>query len=112
MTKKVSTETENISITTCRSETEELLAKATRDLDPQVKTWLTTASDDELIALWTARYGEGWWRDNLKKFQVNSWEANEIFDICFASEMSKRNLLERHHHMAEQVTLYKLKCKS
>jgi hypothetical protein len=91
---------------------EELLQNAIQDFDPQVKTWLTTASNDELIALWSTRYGEGWRRDNLKKFQVNSWKADEIFDICFASEMLRRNLLERHHHMAEQVTLYKLKCKS
>ena len=112
MTKKVLTAVVNTSTMNFLFEVEELLQNTIQDFDPQVKTWLTTASDDELIALWTARYGEGWWRDNLKKFQVNSWEANEIFDICFASEMSKRNLLERHHHMAEQVTLYKLKCKS
>jgi hypothetical protein len=109
MTKKVSTETENISITTCQSETEELLAKATRDLDPQVKTWLTTASDDELIALWSARYGEGWRVSNLEYIKLK-WEDN--FDASFAREMSRRGLIERHHHMAEQVTLYKLKCKS
>ena len=112
MTKKVLTAVVNTSTMKFLFEVEELLQNTIRDFDPQVKTWLTTASDDELIALWTARYGEGWRRDNLKKFQVNSWETNEIFDICFAGEMSKRNLLERHHHMAEQVTLYKLKCKS
>lgn len=112
MTRKVSTVTVSTSTTLTQFDMGELPAEVTLALDPQLKTWLTTASDDELIALWTARYGEGWRRDNLKKFQVNSWEANEIFDICFAGEMSKRNLLERHHHMAEQTTLYKLKCKS
>lgn len=112
MTKKESTAAASTLTTKFLSEVEELLQNAIQDFDPQVKTWLTTASNDELIALWSARYGEGWRRDNLKKFQVNSWEADEIFDICFAGEMSKRNLLERHYHMAEQVTLYKLKCKS
>ena len=112
MTKKVSTETENISITTCRSETEELLAKATRDLDPQVKTWLTTASDDELIALWAARYGDGWRISHLESITLQWEHWEETFDVVFIKEMSRRGLVEKHYHMAEQATLYKLKCKS
>ena len=109
MTKKVLTAVVNTSTTPTPFVMEELPQKETRDLDPQVKTWLTTASDDELIALWSARYGEGWRVSNLEYIKLK-WEDN--FDASFAREMSRRGLIERHHHMAEQVTLYKLKCKS
>jgi hypothetical protein len=32
--------------------------------------------------------------------------------VVFIKEMSRRGLVEKHYHMAEQATLYKLKCKS
>ena len=109
MTKKASTETENISITPTPFVMEELPVKETQDSDSQIKIWLTTASNDELIALWDARYGDGWRISHLESITLQ-WE--ETFDVAFTKEMSRRGLVERHHHMAEQATLYKLKCKS
>ena len=109
MTKKVLTAVVNTSTMNFLFEVEELLQNTIQDFDPQVKTWLTTASDDELIALWSARYGEGWRISHLESITLK-WD--DTFDVAFTREMSRRGLIERHHHMAEQVTLYKLKCKS
>ena len=109
MTKKESTAAASTLTTKFLSEVEELLQNAIQDFDPQVKTWLTTASDDELLTLWISRYGEGWRISHLESITLQ-WE--ETFDVAFTKEMSRRGLVERHHHMAEQATLYKLKCKS
>ena len=109
MTKKASTVVVSTSITPTPFVMEELPVKETQDSDSQIKIWLTTASNDELIALWDARYGDGWRISHLESI-TRHWR--ETFDVVFALEMSRRGLIERHHHMAEQVTLYKLKCKS
>jgi len=109
MTKKVSTVTVSTSTTLTQFDMGELPAEVTLALDPQLKTWLTTASDDELLTLWVSRYGEGWRVSHLESITLQ-WE--ETFDVAFTREMSRRGLVERHHHMAEQATLYKLKCKS
>lgn len=109
MTKKVSTVTVSTSTTPTPFVMEALPQKETHASDPQIKTWLTTASDDELLTLWVSRYGEGWRVSHLESITLQ-WE--ETFDVAFTREMSRRGLVERHHHMAEQATLYKLKCKS
>ena len=109
MTKKESTAAASTLTTKFLSEVEELLQNAIQDFDPQVKTWLTTASNDELITLWAARYGDGWRISHLESITIY-WART--FDAMLAKEMVRRNLVEKHHHMAEQVTLYKLKCKS
>jgi hypothetical protein len=109
MTKRASTVVVSTSTTPTPYVMEERLPEATHDSDPQIKTWLITASDDALIALWNARYGDGWRISHLESITLQ-WEEN--FDVMFTREMVRRGLVERHHHMAEQVTLYKLKCKS
>ena len=109
MTKKVLTVTVSTSTTPTPFVMEELPVKETQDSGSQIKIWLTTASNDELIALWDARYGDGWRISHLESITL-AWD--DTFDVAFAREMTRRGLIERHHHMAEQVTLYKLKCKS
>jgi len=109
MTKKVSPVTVSTSTTPTPFVMEALPQKETHASDPQIKIWLTTASDDELLTLWISRYGEGWRISHLESITLQ-WE--ETFDVAFTKEMSRRGLVERHHHMAEQATLYKLKCKS
>lgn len=111
MTKKVSTVTVSTSTTLTQFDMGELPAEVTLALDPQLKTWLTTASDDELMALWAARHGDGWRISHIQAITIK-WGGEQSFDASFTAEMLRRDLVERHHHMAEQATLYKLKCKS
>jgi hypothetical protein len=112
MTKKVLTVTVSTSTTPTPFVMEALPQKETHASDPQIKTWLTTASDDELIALWAARYGDGWRISQLESITLQWEQWEETFDVVFIKEMSRRGLVEKHYHMAEQATLYKLKCKS
>ena len=111
MTKKVLTVTVSTSTTPTPFVMEALPQKETHASDPQIKTWLTTASDDELMALWAARHGDGWRISHIQAITIK-WGGEQSFDASFTAEMLRRDLVERHHHMAEQATLYKLKCKS
>jgi hypothetical protein len=114
MTKKASTEMENTSTTFIPFAAGDLLIKQTHASDPQLETWLTTASDDALIVLWDARYGSGWTLTyaNVVSLNWREMDDEERFKYSLTNQMILRGLVDKHHHMAEQATLYKLKCKS